>query len=1184
MAEQSHVTIDGNEAAAQIAYSTSDLIITYPIAPASPMGELADSWSVAGRRNLWGGVPRVVQMQGENGVAGALHGALQAGALATTFTASQGLLLMLPDMYRIAGGLWPCVIHVAARSVATHASSIYGDHSDVMAVRQAGWAILASASVQEAHDLALVAHAATLAARVPFLHCFDGFRTSHELSKITAIPPSVVELLIDGQLVAAHRQRAMNPARPVLRGATHGPECFFPGREAANSHYDAVPSLVQAAMDQLAVHTGRAYRLFEYVGHPAAEHVVVLMGSAFGAAEEALAQLVARGEKVGLVQVRLLRPFDAAALRRVLPPTVQRVTVLDRTKEPGAAGEPLYLEVLAAVATDAAAPRVRGGRYGLSSCEFTPAMAAAVLRETPSECEGHSSADALRRSFTIGITDDVTGRSVAWDPDFAAEPADVLRAVFFGTGGDGCVAANRMTLEIIGQYTPLFTQGYFVFDSRKIHPVVVSHLRFSPRPIRSSYLVQRANFVAVSQGALLDRLPVLELAELGGTLLLNTAIGPQDIWAHLRHGVRAAIQKKRLRFCVVDANRVATEVGAGENIGTIMQMCFFWLSNVLPHAQAVEQVKHAIQHTFGKRGRSVVEQNIAAADKALDRFREVKVPDCDLEMTDSAACSSGSEGSTRADDAPAEVTLRARLLPVSAVPADGTYATGTGVREPRTLPGAIPIWRAALCTECGSCALVCPHAAIRIKAYPNATVQGAPEGFASRESTALELREHRLTVQVLPDDCTGCGQCVDVCPARDKQAARLKAINMEPTAGHLERQRSCARYFLEIPDLERTRVPVTSVLGSQLLRPLFQFSSACAGCGETPYLKLLSQLFGDRAVIANATGCSSVYGGQLPESPWTTDSSGRGPAWANSLFEDNAEFGLGMRLALDEQRSQALRLLRELSAELGADLVTECSDSAQSNEAEIARQRQRVAVLLERLQQIDSPASHALRNLADVLIRRSVWIVGGDGWANDIGFGGLDHVLQSGQDVNVLVLDTGLYSSTGGQWSKSTPRAAVAKFAALGRSQRRQDLGQLAMTCRQVYVAQVAFGADPQQALRAFHEAESYAGPSLILAYSHCVAHGVNMTTAMTHQRQVVQSGLWPLYRFDPRRAGRGESPLQLDSEEPKLPFKTLAMTEARFAMLARTNPDHARQLFDAAQQDIKDRWSVLLEDKKPKP
>jgi pyruvate-ferredoxin/flavodoxin oxidoreductase len=1140
VAEVSYVTIDGNEAAAQIAYHANELILVYPIVPAAAMGEWVDGWAAAGRKNFLGTVPRVVQMQGEGGVAGALHGALQAGGLATTFTASQGLLLMAPDMYRIAGGLLPAVIHVAARAITTHAASLYGDHSDVMGVRQTGWAMLASNSVQETQDFALVAQAATLATRVPFVHFFDGFRTSHEINKIIPITRDEIAAFLDLQHVQAQRQRALDPDRPVLRGTTQLPEVFFANREASAALYRATAGIVQRTMDRLAALCGRRYRLFDYSGHPEAERALVLMGSGAEAAEEAVAQLVGRGEKVGLVKVRLFRPFDTEAFLACLPGSLRRLAVLDRTREPGASGEPLLLDVLAATVRDASADRriqVIGGRYGLGSCEFTPAMAARVLEEL--------SAPTPRRTFTIGIVDDAAQLSLDYEEAAFPEAPEVLRAVCYGVSGDGSSAANRLTLRIIGAHASLYVQGYATHDGRLAKGTVVFHLRFSSRPIQSSYRIQQAGFVSVSSLSLLERSDALHLAQPGATLLINAPGDSATLWRALPPSVQQTIREKQLRLYAVDAHALARDAGTGENIGTIMQTCFLWLSHVLPRAQAIDQIKQAIQQAFSRRGRSVVEQHMLAADRAIDHIQPVgypphagdsqqaaaaidsrpyEQPRAGLDPSDPPALAApaplcwpktdGFSPPLGAPSEPAAIGTRTyglgERIPTSALPVDGTFATGSVVTEKRGLAQAIPVWIPELCTECGLCSLVCPHAAIRIKAYDGDILREAPDSFASRPAATPWLEGRRLSVQVLPDDCTGCGVCVDVCPGRSKEVARSRAINMAPKEEHAGRERVNYRFFQQLPDFDRTRVPRDTQLGSQLLRPLFEFSTACPGCGETPYLKLVSQLFGDRALVANATGCSSIYGGYSPGIPWSRDAAGRGPAWASSLLEDNAEFGLGMRLALDQRRQQAARLLKELHGTVDADLARSLLQCPQSNDAEIAAQRVRLDELRRQLATLDRPEAAALSALADALLRRSVWIVGGDGWAYDIGFGGLDHVLRCGQDVNVLVLDNGLYSSTGGQLSKATPRAAVAKFATAGQGSRRKDLGHLAMTYRDVYVAQVAIGADPQQTLRAMLEAESYAGPSLVLAYSQCVVQGINMTTAMSHQKQIVQCGLWP--------------------------------------------------------------------------
>jgi pyruvate-ferredoxin/flavodoxin oxidoreductase len=1168
VSQQKFVTVDGNEATAYIAHLTNEVIAIYPITPASTMGELSDAWSAQRRRNIFGTVPDVIQMQSEGGAAGAVHGALQAGALTTTFTASQGLLLMIPNMYKIAGELLPTVFHIAARTLATHALSIFGDHSDVMSVRQTGWAMLASNSVQEAQDLALIAQSATLRSRVPFVHFFDGFRTSHEVNKISQLSAADVRAMLDDDLIRAHRDRAMDPDRPVLRGTAQNPDVFFQAREAANSFYDVLSSIVQETMDEFAKLTGRAYHLFEYVGAADAERVIVMMGSGTGATEEAIERLMADGEKVGLLKVRLYRPFDIEAFVKALPPSARHIAVLDRTKEPGAIGEPLYQDVIAALVETgrlATCPTVIGGRYGLSSKEYTPAMAARVFEELK--------ANNPKRHFTIGIIDDVTHLSLKWDPEFSTEADDVTRAVFYGLGSDGTVGASKNSVKIIGENTPMFAQGYFVYDSKKAGSITVSHVRFSPRPINSTYLIDRASFVACHQFHFLERIDVLQTAETGATFLLNSPYGPEEVWDKLPQEMQRAIIDKKLKFYVVDALKVARETEMGMRINTIMQTCFFALAGVLPRDQAIEQIKETIRKTYGNRGESILRRNFAAVDAAIADLHEVHVPD---QVTSSTrripAVSAGHS------DFVQRVTAmlldgRGDLLPVSAMPVDGTFPTNTARVEKRSIAHEIPIWDPTICIACGLCTLVCPHAAIRSKAYPEAALSGSPDGFLSLPWKGKELTDHLLTIQVAPEDCTGCGVCVDVCPAKSKESVKHKAINMEPKLDHVDRERANFDYFLEIPELDRTQVKLDTVKGSQLLLPLFEYSGACAGCGETPYLKLMSQLYGDRALIANATGCSSIYGGNLPTTPWSTNAEGRGPTWNNSLFEDNAEFGLGLRLALDQKREYAEYLLQELATDVGEELVTSLLTASQEDEAEIREQRERVAELKTRLERSIDPAASKLAAIADVLVNRSVWIVGGDGWAYDIGFGGLDHVLTTGRDVNILVLDTGVYSNTGGQASKATPRAAVAKFAASGKSSRKKDFGMLAVSYGNVYVAQIAMGSNPAQTVRAFREAESYRGPSLILAYSHCIAHGINMTTAMTHQKDLVQSGFWPLFRYDPRDARTGERPFHLDSRKPTKLFKDIAMQEARFAMLARTDPQRAEQLFALAQQDIDDQW-----------
>jgi len=1163
------ITVDGNEAAARVAFASSEVIAIYPITPASPMGELADQWSSQGRRNLFGDVPVVIEMQSEGGAAGVVHGALQGGALSTTFTASQGLLLMLPDMFKIAGELTPMVMHVAARAVATHALSIFGDHSDVMAARSTGWALLASATVQEAQDLALVAHAATLESRVPFLHFFDGFRTSHELATIVPLEDEDLLALLPRERIAAHRARSLDPDRPVLRGTSQNPDVFFQAREAANPFYAAVPAIVQGAMDRLAARTGRRYRLFDLVGHPRAERVIVVMGSGAGAVEETVARRASNGEPVALVAVRLFQPFSARDFCAALPPTVRSIAVLDRTKEPGAVGEPLYQAVVTALheewPRDRGRPEVIGGRFGLASKEFTPAMAAAVLDELATA--------APRRRFTVGIHDDVTHSSLTYDTTPHPEPADRFCALFHGLGSDGTVSANKSTAHILSERAGLRVQAYFVYDSRKAGATTVSHLRIAPGSIGASYQVQRAHFVACHQFGLLERLDVLERAAEGAIFLLNAPYPADEVWERLPREVQETIIARRLRFFAIDAHRVAREAGLGGRINTVMQACFFALTDFLPLATAREAMLEAVERSYGKAGEVIVERNELAIDLAGPALAEVCVPDVADATRRRLPAVSG--------DAPEFVGRVTRLLlegkgdslPVSALPVDGTFPTGTARFEKRSLAPTIPIWDAALCIECGLCSALCPHAAIRARAYPEGALAGAPPDFPSRPWRSKERPGHAFTIQVAPDDCTGCGICVDVCPARSKEIANHKAIDMLPKLPHLERERRRFEHFLSLPSVDRAAIDEASIPGSQLLDPLFEFSGACAGCGETPYLKLLTQLFGDRLLVANATGCSSIYGGNLPTTPWSKDAAGRGPAWSNSLFEDNAEFGLGLRLAQDAARARAERGLHELAGVVGEDLVREILAADQGGSAGIAAQRERVAELRARLADRDDPAARELAAVADALVDRSVWIVGGDGWAYDIGFGGLDHVLASGRDVNILVLDTEVYSNTGGQASKATPRGAVAKFAAGGRATPKKDLGRIASDYGNVYVAQVAIGASPRQTLRAFVEAESYRGPSLIIAYSHCIAHGIDMSRAMSHQKMLLACGYWPLYRHDPRLAGPHGHPFQLDSRRPDLPFREFARTEARFAQLERARPEEARRLFALAQADIDERW-----------
>jgi len=1169
MIKHSYV-LDGNEAAARIAHLLSEVIAIYPITPSSTMGELADAWSAAGTKNLWGQVPQVIEMQSEAGAAGAVHGSLQAGALTTTFTASQGLLLKLPNMFKIAGELTPTVFHIAARTLATHALSIFGDHSDVMSARTTGFALLASSSVQEAQDMAMIAHMSTLASRVPFLHFFDGFRTSHEVNKIDLLTEEQARELIDDELVHAHRARALNPDAPVIRGTAQNPDVFFQAREACNRYYMAVPAIVTDAMQRFAGVTGRRYSLFWYSGAPDAERVVVQMGSGVGATREAVQVLHGAGEKVGIVTVRLYRPFDAQAFVAALPKTVKSIAVLDRTKEPGALGEPLYQDVVTALVESwdgAAAPRVIGGRYGLSSKEYTPAMAKAVFDELKQA--------GPKRHFTVGITDDVTHLSLKVDEDFDTEAKDVTRAVFYGLGADGTVGATKNTVKIIGENTPLHAQGYFVYDSKKSGAITVSHLRFGPKPIDSAYLIRRADFVACHQFEFMEKLDVLELARPGATFLLNSPYGPDEVWGKLPREAQQTIIERRLKFFVVDALAVAKQAGLSGRINTVTQACFFAISGILPREEAIERIKDAIRKTYGKRGETVLSRNFAAVDASLAAMAEVKVP--------------GKADSMRsrrpivpkvAPDFVQRVTAmmldgKGDLLPVSALPIDGTFPTGTTQWEKRSIAQEIPIWDEKLCTQCAICPLVCPHAAIRMTVFSPEEMKRAPATFKAVPWSRKDSLEGMLySLQVAPEDCTGCGACVDVCPTRSKEVVKLKAINLAPKLEHLEAERANYEFFLSLPEARPSFDRIDGLRGSQLRQPLFEYSGACSGCGETPYLKLLSQLYGDHLVIANATGCSSIYGGNLPTTPYSKNAEGKGPTWANSLFEDNAEFGLGMRLALDAQRDLAQMLVRQLRDEIGAELAEGLLGAPQDNDEQIREQRARVAKLRQVLGSTKKPEVARLLAVADSLVTRSVWIVGGDGWAYDIGYGGLDHVLASGRNVNILVLDTEVYSNTGGQASKSTPRGAVAKFAAAGKPIGKKDLGMIAMAYGNVYVAQVAMGANPVHTVRTFQEAAAWNGPSLIIAYSHCIAHGIDMTTGFSHQRDAVKSGYLTLYHYDPRLAmGGADQPLKLDSRKPTVALEQFTMKEGRFAMLAQADPARAKALGRQAQAEADARW-----------
>ncbi len=1169
------VTIDGNEAAVSVAYRTNEVCAIFPITPASPMAELADEWSAKGRRNLYGSVPAVIEMQSEAGAAAALHGALQGGALAATFTASQGLLLMIPDMYKIAGELTPAVFHVASRSLAAQGLSIFGDHQDVMAVRQTGFALLASSSVQEAHDLAAVAQATTLRARVPFVHFFDGFRTSHELNTVELLSDEDLLALVPEELVWAHRARALSPEHAFIRGTSQNPDVYFQARETVNPFYAEVPRLVQEAMDALAARSERHYRLVDYVGDPEADRVVVAMGSGAETLRETVAHLCRRGEKVGAVTVRLYRPFPASVLLSALPETVRRVGVLDRTKEPGSLGEPLFLDVVCALAEAHARgdrevlPLVTGGRYGLSSKEFTPGMAAGVFAELARE---HP-----RRRFTVGITDDVSGSSIPYDPSFDIEAPETLRAVFFGLGSDGTVGANKNTIKILGA-SGRFAQGYFVYDSKKSGSETVSHLRFGPEPIRAPYLVERAGFVGCHHLGLLGHDEVLRRAAHGATLLLNCPQPAAEVWDTLTRPVQQQILDKGISLYVIDANRIARELGLAERVNTILQVCFFAISGVLPRDEAIEQVKEAIRKTYGRRGSRVVEANLAAVDRALEGLAEVEIP--------GRVTSSAEPAPIVPDSAPEFVkkvtaVMMAGLgdtLPVSALPADGTWPSGTTAYEKRNVSDLVAAWEPELCIQCGNCSFVCPHSVIRAKYYDRSRLESAPAAFRSAALNARGLPDTAYTLQVYVEDCTGCALCVEACPVSAPSDPARKAINLAWREDLLPAERANVAFFESLPVPERPRVDFGTVRGSQFLTPLFEFSGACAGCGETPYLKLLSQLFGDRALIANATGCSSIYGGNLPTTPWTTDAEGRGPAWSNSLFEDNAEFGLGMRLAADHHAALARRRLVELEALVGAELVEAVLDAPQRNESELAAQRRRLAEVRRRLEGIDSAAAADLSSVLEHLLRRSVWIVGGDGWAYDIGAGGLDHVLASGRDVNVLVLDTEVYSNTGGQASKATPLGAVAKFAAAGKTVEKKDLALQAISYGSVYVARVAMGADPQQTLRAFREAEVYDGPSLVIAYSHCIAHGIEMRDGLDQQYRAVASGYWPLIRYDPVLRAEGKNPFLLDSPRPRIPLAHYSGRELRYSMLTRSDPAEAERLAVLAQQAVDQRWDLYEE------
>ncbi len=1189
---QTFATIDGNEAVARVAYKLNEVIAIYPITPSSAMGEWADAWSAEGRPNLWQTIPSVIQMQSEGGAAGAVHGALQTGSLSTTFTASQGLLLMIPNLYKIAGELTSAVVHVAARSLATHALSIFGDHSDVMAARATGFALLCSASVQESQDFALIAHAATLEARVSFMHFFDGFRTSHEVQKVKLLSDEDLRSLIPDYLVQAHRDRALTPDRPVMRGTAQNPDVYFQAREGANPYYSACPAIVQRLMDQFGELTGRHYQIYEYHGAPDAKRVIVLMGSACETVHETVDYLNAHGEKVGVIKVRLYRPFDVERFVAVLPVSVQAIAVLDRTKEPGSAGEPLYLDVVTAIhevfdergsGRIARFPKIVGGRYGLSSKEFTPAMVKGVF--------DNLNQPQSKNHFTIGIHDDVSHTSLEFDPNFSTEPDHVVRAMFYGLGSDGTVGANKNSIKIIGEETDNYAQGYFVYDSKKSGSITVSHLRFGLQPIRSTYLIDKANFIGCHHWGFLERIDVLQAAVNGATLLLNSPYNADTVWEYLPLKVQQQIIDKHLKFYVIDASQVARESGMGGRINTIMQVCFFALAGVLPEAEAIAKIKQAIKKTYGKKGAEVVQMNLQAVDNTLANLHKVDVP-----SQTSSTILQQSPVSVNAPEFVQQVLGRiiewqGDTLPVSALPADGTFPTGTAKWEKRNVAQEIPVWEPDICVQCGKCVMVCPHSAIRAKAYQPNELINAPPTFKSTDTRDKDFANQKFTIQVAPEDCTGCTICVNICPAKSKTEPLRKAINMAQQLPLREQERKNWDYFLNLPNPDRRQLKLNQIRQQQLQEPLFEFSGACAGCGETPYLKLLTQLFGDRSVIANATGCSSIYGGNLPTTPWTTNTEGRGPAWSNSLFEDNAEFGLGFRLSIDKQTEFAAELLQKLSHLIDKKLVDSILTAEQKSEADIWEQRERVALLKQNLDQIltteldqnqkskiarlNVAEVKNLQSLTDYLVKKSVWIIGGDGWAYDIDFGGIDHVIASGRNVNILVMDTEVYSNTGGQSSKATPRAAVAKFAASGKPAPKKDLGLIAMTYGNVYVASVALGAKDEHTLKAFLEAEAYDGPSLIIAYSHCIAHGINMSTGMNHQKALIESGRWLLYRHNPELVKQGKNPLQLDMRSPTQFVEQSMYQENRFKMLTKSKPEVAQQLLEQAQFEVDTRWQM---------
>ncbi len=1172
-----HHTMDASEAVAYVAYRVNECIAIYPITPSSTMGEWADQWAAEGKKNIWGTIPSVAEMQSEGGAAGAVHGSLQRGALTTTFTASQGLLLMIPNMYKIAGELTAMVIHVSARSLAAQALSIFGDHSDVMSVRQTGFALLSSASVQEAMDFALIAHSATLESRIPFLHFFDGFRTSHEVQKIAVLSEEQIRALIPMNRVLEHRARGLTPDNPVLRGTAQNPDVYFQGRETVNKFYQACPDIVQKTMDEFAKLTGRKYQLLSYTGSQTAENVIVAMGSGVEVVEETVNALNKLGANFGVVKISLYRPFDISKFVNLLPKSVKNIIVLDRTKEPGSIGEPLYQDIVSALQEASQngwsnfknAPKVFGGRYGLSSKEFTPAMVKGIFDAFAAGKEKHG--------FTIGINDDVTHTSITYDPEFSIEGENVKRALFYGLGSDGTVGANKNSIKIIGENTSNYAQGYFVYDSKKSGAMTVSHLRFGPDPIHSPYLISKADFIACHQTVFLEKFDMLKNLIPGGTFLLNVAWDTDKVWENLPIEVQKDIIAKKVKLFAIDAYKVANASGMGMRINTIMQVCFFAISGVLPREQAIEEIKKAIRKTYGKKGEDIVSKNLQAVDMSLEHLHEIEVPATADSKIKRLEPISGNAPEFVREVLGQIIEGRGDDLPVSAMPVDGTFPTATTQYEKRNIALEIPVWDPATCIQCGKCNLVCPHAVIRMKVYEPNILEKAPSTFKSTDAKMPDFKGKKITIQPAPEDCTGCGLCVDVCPAKNKNDATKKAINMHPQMPLRAEEKINWNFFLSIPDYDRRKLKITMINQQQAMRPLFEFSGACAGCGETPYVKLVSQLYGDRAIVANATGCSSIYGGNMPTTPWAKDENGRGPAWSNSLFEDNAEFGFGIRLAIDKQNEYAQELLLKLQDKIGTELTKSILSAVQTNEVEIYDQRERVVELKKKLASLpqDIEVSQLL-SLADSLVKKSVWIFGGDGWAYDIGYGGLDHVLASGKNVNVFVLDTEVYSNTGGQMSKSTPIGAIAKFAMGGKQMFKKNLGLIAMTYGNIYVASISIGANDAQALKAIQEAESYDGPSLIIAYSHCIAHGIDMVNGLRNQKAAVASGQWLLYRFDPRRTAKGENPLQLDSKAPTLPLEQFLSLENRFKQLAKSRPEEAKKLFALAQQNVNDRFKFF--------